>query len=562
MVDQKIRGKNNTSAIYNINETNIILKTGDNETSVSLSQLWDILINNLLDQKDAEINKSLQYILINKTNNEEKYDSSKIIRSLISIGVPLPCAIEIAKTTSDEVIQWSKTNRNEEKLTTKHIRSIVIEVMRELDANLYPRDKIESWSSRYIRKYGRNNRNIEIYEIPTAVYKDGVVGISYEFLKSSFIPDVFNEIAPNKDFTKEITSSALDSMAGEIIEFVNGCDLYRIRYSVLKNVIIEIATQPPHPWLIDNLKREELIAYDKEAVESNLRRAKQKLLEGTAVPYEVITEILHHASSMILGHYSTFLGNEDISSFVQLMNYLKSICKPEESKDWDLILSDYIFRGLHDDFSLANVNMNSYLDLMCKIYHLYSERHNYNHDFMQALFDFAEQSINIVTFGNYDLLQKFLESDWAIYNRTVRNNNIRTLLRLLFPLKKKTETSTGNSHFWMKYVTFGTPSVDKRKPNVFVIVEDATGFSFPALGALNHQNARQTCDTILFIGQHFTNKRKLLSQIENELKKQNLSDFLVITLDKDDFANLLTSKNRVETLDAIIQDQTLYDSEE
>ena len=156
---------------------------------------------------------------------------------------------------------------------------------------------------------------------------------------------------------------------------------------------------------------------------------------------------------------------------------------------------------------------------------------------MQALFDFAEQSINIVTFGNFDLLQKFLESDWAIYNRTVRNNNIRTLLRLLFPIRKKTDTSTGNSHFWMKYVTFGTPSVDKRKPNVFVIVEDSTGFSFPALGALSHQNARQTCDTILFIGQHFTNKRKLLSQIENELKKQNLSDFLVITLDKDDFAN-------------------------
>lgn len=562
MVEQKIRGKNNTSAVYNINETNIILKTGTDETPVSLTQLWDILINNLLDTADEEINQSLQFILINKTNNEEKYDSSKIIRSLISIGVPLPCAIEIAKTTSDEVLKWTKTRRNDEKLTTKHIRSIVIEVMRELDINLYSRDKIENWSSRYIRKYGRNNRNIEIYEIPTAIHKDGVIGISYEFLKSSFIPDVFSEIAPNKDFTKEITSSALDSMAGEIIEFVNGCDLYRIRYSVLKNVIIEIATQPPHPWLVDDLKREALIAYDKEAVESNLRKAKQKLSEGTTIPYEVISEILHHSSSMILGHYSTFLGNEDISSFVQLMNYLKSICTPEGSKDWDMILSDYAFRGLHDDFSLANVNMNSYLDLMYKLYHLYSEKHNYNHEFMQALFDFAEQSINIITFGNYEALQTFLASDWTTYDRTVRNNYIRTLLRLLFPIKKKNDTSSGNSHFWMKYVTFGTSSVDKRKPNVFVIVEDSTGFSFPALGALDHQNTRQTCDTILFIGQHFTEKRNLLSQIEKELKKQNLEEFLVIILDKDDFANLLTSQNRVETLDAIIQDQTLYDSEE
>ena len=59
-------------------------------------------------------------------------------------------------------------------------------------------------------------------------------------------------------------------MATEILDFINHCDLYRIRYSLLKNMIIEIATQPPHPWMLYDEIRGDILKYDYDALHNNI----------------------------------------------------------------------------------------------------------------------------------------------------------------------------------------------------------------------------------------------------------------------------------------------------
>ena len=252
----------------------IVYLNADSPRQYSISELWDALINQFK-IKDDEINRLLpENVLINKTQGKEQFSSSKIISSLMKIGIPFPATVEIVENTIMKVEKWISENENSDhRLTTKIIRQIVSSVIQNLDSTKWSRMNIENWNAKYVRRYGHNNRIVQIYDIPQEINTEPIVNISYEFIRRSLIPDIIRTLFPDVNVSKEVSSKNLSEMSDEIIAFINSCDLYMIRYTLLKDMISEIAIQFPHPWFVCNSKRASIIAHDKESVQKNLQLA-------------------------------------------------------------------------------------------------------------------------------------------------------------------------------------------------------------------------------------------------------------------------------------------------
>ena len=556
MAKQHNFGFNNSNTSIEISGQNINISIGDKTVPLPLHDVWEYATSNLFSEEDSAINRKLPDRVTNKANNPEKYDSSKIIRSLISVGVPLPCACDLALATLTKVHNWIDEHKNpSDSLSTKTIRRFVSQALQELDIKKYSKADIEKWNTKYIRKYGRNNRIVEIYDIPSSIFPKEIVDISYEFIGNVFLPDVLKTTAPTKDYANELSPSAINGMSEDIIEFINNCDLYRISYELLKRMIVEIASQPPHPWIIDEKTREEIISYDKEALKNNMEKAKRYMTQGNTIPYGIIVELLHHASSMVLEHYFSFLGTDDLSSFNQLKQCLGQIIKPEQRESWEFILSDYVLKGITDDFALAGVSLRPYLDNMERIHNVINECKNRTAQFEASVLRFADDSLTVSEHGNYNKVTHFLEQDWNQLDPKERNHNIRTLLRLLFPCEKVREARNSN-HFWMLYINCGTPTFPSWKNSVFVIVEGKMGFDYSVLGTLTNARVRCSCDNIFFIAQ---NRRSVdyVSQINQHLEQYGLAnDYSFTILDKKDFACFLGQKDRLTLLDEIIKAET------
>lgn len=191
-------------------------------------------------------------------------------------------------------------------------------------------------------------------------------------------------------------------------------------------------------------------------------------------------------------------------------------------------------------------NMNGYVINECK---------NRTEQFETWVLRFANDSLAVSEHGNYNMVTHFLEQDWNLVDPKERNHNIRTLLRLLFPCKNVRE-ARDSSHFWMLYINCGTPTFPSWKNSVFVIVEGKTGFDYSVLGTLTNARARCACDNVFFITQ---NRRTVdyVSQINQHFEQYGLSnDYSFTVLDKKDFACFLGQKDRLETLDEIIKEET------
>ena len=106
MTKQNNFGFKNSNTSIEISGTNINISIGDKTVPLPLHDVWEYATTNLFSEEDNFINTALPNRVTNKANIPEKYDSSKIIRSLISVGVPLPCACDLALATIAKVHNW------------------------------------------------------------------------------------------------------------------------------------------------------------------------------------------------------------------------------------------------------------------------------------------------------------------------------------------------------------------------------------------------------------------------------------------------------------------------
>lgn len=552
-------GSNNQNNDIKIEQGTIII-AANTELKCSISDLWDYLINQF-DVADKKINAAIcGNVLITKTQTTEPYDSSKIISSLVKIGIPLPAALEIAEKTIVEIEKWiEKSKKSGTNLTTKIIRQIVSLTIENLDINEWNRTNIENWNIKYVRRYGHNNKTVQIYSIPQEIYSKEIENISYDFVIKTLLTDIIESIATEADISKEISNQNRRAMAEEIIDFVNNCDLYMIDYSVLKSIILEIATQLPHPWLVGMNKREQIIQYDRKSVEGNLSIAKECFCAGSPLQSNLIVEILHHASSMVLEKYFAFLGCYDLTAFYRLEDIIYKISN-SDSPEWDTILSDYAFRDMLDDFTIAGVELPLYQEKIKKIHSCFDNNNLNGRDFTKLIMDFAEASLSLQMYGNKRKIELFLKSSWGDYSPYELCENIKTILLLIYPYKnriKKRETDL--LHFWLVYSRCLSSIYSEMKPRIFVLVADRDGrFNYSALSTLGQTRKSKICNTIFLISENVEDDSydKIAEEVNKELISFKLAEeFVPFILTKDDLSEIFHSEDRVKCFDAIIERQ-------
>ena len=556
-------GFNNRNTHIHIEEGNIII-SADSEIKCSIKELWKHLINQFA-AADERINASIHgNVLVTKTQTTELYDSSKILVSLMKIGIPLPAAIEIADKTIHEIEKWIAKNRNKEtQLTTKIIRQIVSLTIENLDLGEWTRTNIEKWNIKYVRRYGHNNKTIQVYSIPQSIYHKETETISYEFVMNVLLTDIIQSIASDADISNEISKQNLRAMAEEIVDFVNNCDLYMINYGVLKSIILEIATQLPHPWFIGKDKRSKTIAYDRKSVEGNLEIARKSFSSMEALQSNIIVEILHHASSMVLEKYFSFLGCNDLTAFYRLEEIVRKIAN-SDATEWDSVISDYTFRDMLDDFTIAGIELSAYQEKISKIHSFLDRNDLTGRDFTRLLIDFGEMSLHLQEYGDKEKIVSFLHDTWGTYSACDICENIKTVLLLVHPPKYRSKKrETDSLHFWLVYSKCHSAVYSEIKSNIFVLVAGKeSSFDYSALSILCEPGKSVMCNTILFVSEKIDDYFALSNEIKKNMQLLGIdTTYIPIILCQNDLNELFRSPDRAELLDAIIEKQLLSTDE-
>ena len=331
---------------------------------------------------------------------------------------------------------------------------------------------------------------------------------SYKFIQSVLLPDLFGSASPGFNYGT-IPANQKKRMATEVISFINECDLYRIEYQTLKRFIFEIATQPPHPWLVDAEQRMKLIAYDKEAVLSNLEQIESYKNKGEKVPYTIVVELLHHSSAMILDKYFSFCGCDDLDSFMLLHQYFKRLISARlDFSKWDEILSDYALKSLYEGFKICKIDIVLfYENYLCEIRKC-KTRGEELVEKLPLIQEFAQLSISLIEGlsesqqSMYFALERFTHVNWSQFNQKEQNDFIRRILGLVFP-SEDIGNSKDKDVWWLRYKSCWSSYIPDMQNNVFVYCPQNNEYDYGKLVHLAAPIYKENCNTIIIIRESF-----------------------------------------------------------
>lgn len=435
-------------------------------------------------------------VLINKTGEREQYKTEKIIHSLLNLGIPLIPTYEIANATIKKLqIQLQNVHDFDTYLSTKDIRKMVSLAIQECNTSKYSMSDIESWSNKYARRYGHNNRNVEIYWDKSEKVKD----VSYDYIANEFLDDVINDISHGNSIKSELSATYRRDMATEILDFINHCDLYRIRYGLLKQMVIEIATQPPHPWMVYNTIRNDILKYDYDALMTNMKTLNNALKNNAdySIPQSAELEILHHAAALLLGMHNYFFGCYDLTAFFQLKEVLKTL---QDSFCWNDAITRSKVSSLLTDISFAGIEINKLVCLIDRLAINVRQHKILTTEFAQDVQTFGNWAIQIYDLGNRDKIEHILNSNWDEHTPEEVLSAVKPLLYSIFPSRRYKITYEKN-YFWINYSFVNLPSFEKNdyKSSLFVIYADTIDMDIEFLELLSANQTKKNCNTILLI---------------------------------------------------------------
>lgn len=317
-------------------------------------------IQHFFNEKNTKMN-SLFIIVNSKNKNKtnEKFESEKLVNSLISTGIPLIYAIKILDIVTIKILE----SHENDILETSEIREIVRNSLYSLssfDSNIIDQKQCQIWGDVYLRKYGNPDGPIEIIHINGEFEK-----LNYEILHKEIIPEVLAEIkgTEKSEISKFINANEIKGMGNELMRVITELGIYKITHRALLLLTKEIATQPPHPWVLDPNNSYDYINSDMKKSTEHLDLAR---IHYNSKNYSYcrneISECLHHISSAILGYYGEFYGCEHLSTFYNLINKVKNL----QSKDSHLVNESKI-RYLKDDIHFCNLTLRDFSDLLKKL---------------------------------------------------------------------------------------------------------------------------------------------------------------------------------------------------
>lgn len=533
---------------FGISNKNISVDTININSSIA-----DLLktLSYSFDAEDKEINRKLpNRVLINKTQGHETYQTSKIISSLLQLGIPLTATFEIAQRTIEKVwnyIDLNTSSADSAPLSTKNIREMVSQSIQEMDINKFSFAQIESWVNKYARRYGHNNHVVKIYKL------DGSesIPVSYEYISGEFLDDVISKIISDESVFLEISQHYRKEIATEILDFINNCDLYKVNYDVLKNIIIEIAIQPPHPWFVNAKTQTAIKKYDEECLEKNLKKIETAIQKGNPVPQSAKLEIIHHASALILETHNYFVGCCDLSAFYILKDILTDL---KDSSKWDFVISKSKFSNLLTDITLSNLDVNKLMNEIISINKFISTRRINNDGFDASIIKFAEYALQFCRNSYYDEVENFVEGNWDEYNLNDTIKYIKLILYSVFPCKKLSLESQSTS-FWLNFSDMKVQSIPIEGTQIFACYCKDINFDFTCLDFLKNKSWIK-CNSILIISTEINTCKELCESARKRLKEIDLHNrYGVFYIDKENAKRLFQSDNKIKTFNDCLLEQ-------
>lgn len=213
-----ILGKDNKQEINNIN--------------ISINNEVNMLYKCLLEY-DKKINERFNSSIIQSKfkDTTQKFESSKILLSLLKIGVPIESAFSIVIEALNTIIESINDNTISDNFSTHDIRKIVYTTILNCNLSNSNFKNIQQWGDKYVRKYGHDSQRVKVYDFNT----DQLNEIDYSFIKKNLLPDIIKSLCENlSPYVDEILKTSFDSISEYIIDFVNCCDVYYIEYDLLK----------------------------------------------------------------------------------------------------------------------------------------------------------------------------------------------------------------------------------------------------------------------------------------------------------------------------------------
>ena len=550
MAEQKNIGSKNINTSNSNNSITCIVNINGENINIDILKVLDS-ITRVFEKEDKTINEILpNKILVNKTNHHESYQTVKIITSLLQIGIPLPATYEIAQSTIARIKKHVRENKKTDtELTTKDIRKMVLESIQEISITRFPYSEIENWNNQYIRRYGHNNKRIQVYYNNN----DNLDNISYEFINKVLLHDLIIEISKGKINEQDISVRFKKEVSSEILSFINSCDLYKINYDVLKSIIKEIALQPPHPWFINDITQREILEYDVECLENNLEKLKTSLEKNEDSLQSVKIEVLHHASALILEKYNYFLGCYDLSSFYLLKDLLLELIDPG---NWDLAVDYSKVSTFLSDLSFSQIDINDFLEVIERINKLLSIQQIHNIEFDRLLMHFSDFAIRLFKLGYKQQVSLFLNSNWNRMPSTKVIENLKLLLYSLFPIKKWNLDITKKNYFWINYKSIRSDVISNIKNQVLVVYNDGSLTDYGFLELLKKAKTSSFCNIVLAISEKESDAIKTCEEIEDYLCENNMgTNYMTFWIDKLFAQKIFDSNNKMKALDEIVFEQ-------
>jgi len=345
-----------------------------------MEQILNIELNttNYMSEIDSKINS--KYTLIDSkkkrcSDAEDKFESEKLMSSLINLGIPLSFAFRILNNVAEKIID---THKNE-LLETSDIRKVVSESLYESHEILGRKvnsQKCRIWGDLYLRKYGNPKGPIQI------IHRDGKIEeLSFGLLVEEIIPDVFSDILQietnkikNKFSKKERTD-----MGNELMRIILELGIYRLHHRTLILLTRDLAMQPPHPWIVDPDKTFEYIKYNLDKANKNLTDTKTFYEKNNiARCRNSIFETIHHTSAAILGQYNEIPGCGLLAPFHNLISLLDKlsfvflhpsdeVARVEKIKNSINVFGESKIWTISQDLNIYKVSFNQFYSLTKKL---------------------------------------------------------------------------------------------------------------------------------------------------------------------------------------------------
>lgn len=307
------------------------------------------------------------HIISSRFNSEEDFSAAKLLQSLIEIGMPTDRAILVLNNVIKNITATDYVQQNGDKLTTGTLRNCIYKEICNLPEDIaesVASDVINGWATRYARKYGHNNRRTEI------VKDDKLKIFDLNLATDDILADLIMNVTGSKRYYETLTRREITEMGLEIKEFIRSCEMYRIEYNALMNFIIEIAVEPPHPWMFKDEGRTRFLAYNAEVLQKHT-----DTIEKHEEDKITMLETLYHSTALFLGMYSNMIGTSETSPLRLFSEAVRSLTSKEGYKG---NIPEENVKDMLRDLNSVGIAQNQFIKYVTDAYHYVIIRNDLN----------------------------------------------------------------------------------------------------------------------------------------------------------------------------------------